>query len=636
MSKIPPPMTRTEARKRIGLRRRDRVADYLPKWLEAEERLSLLVVQTTDPEKLAKYEADLSSLRDVIQTLKDTPERTRPAYGMWIWVLVVLGIGIAGFVGYKNWAGLGGAPFVQVSLEEQKESFEQALEKRRWDEAEQSVAAVKSSGVNEEWVAEAEAKIATGKKEEKGQQVGFLVGNAQAALEAGRLTDAREFCDQIKELEPNHPKLKELRSLISEGELQVKSLLVIKAIRKSISGGELELADKNLRELVKIHPEHREIPVLRVRLEEVRERLEKDQAAAKELLTKARALDEGIYSTDALAFLEEAMRLDPNEEVRDLYKKMSSYGRVIRVPSEFKTIAEAIKAARDRDRILVSKGTYHESLIIPPGIELVGESRKLTILEFEGAKGSVITLNQPGKKVRLASLTLRHKGLANENERFPVIAVSGGNLQLEDAAITGASGHGLAVIDGGSAQLAQCDISKSGWDGVTVRGEGSSATLDNVDSRDNLHHGVDFWGGATGKITASQLLKNGRSGLAVLSPSSKFEIVSTRSEGNREVGLFFSAAPEISVEKCDVLNNQLGGIVVQDKTLLASLNENTVTKNGEAGVVIEKGVQLSSFDSNVVKDNNGKQLWKDAVFPAVATQVIDAPPIPAPPLEGEQ
>ncbi|MDB4273449.1 right-handed parallel beta-helix repeat-containing protein [Akkermansiaceae bacterium] len=636
MTDSPHPMTRSEARKRIGLGERDRVADYLPKWLEAEERLVLLVIQTSDLDQRAKYESDLVSLREVIQTLTDTPERKRPAYGMWIWAIVVLGLLVAGLTGYKNWAVHGSVDQIEVSLDEQKTEFEQALEKRRWDEAEESISSLEASGVGKDWLAEAEGKISEGKAEEKGQQVGFLIGNAQAALEAGRLTEARDFCDQVDELEPDHPKLVELRSLIDEGELQVKSLLVIKAIRKSISGGKLELAEKNLTDLVKIHPGHGEIPVLRQRLGEVRKRLEKDQAAARELLAKARELDEGIYSAEALGFLEEAMRLDPNEEVRNLYQKMSGYGRVIRVPSEYKTIAEAIKAARDLDRILISRGTYQESLIVPPGIELVGESRKSTVLEFEGAEGSVITLNKPGKKVRLASLTLRHKGLANDNERFPVVAVSRGNLQLEDAAITGASGHGLAIIDGGSAELAQCEITKSGWDGVAVRGEGSTVSLNNVGSRENLHHGVDFWDGATGKITSSQMTKNGRSGVAILSPGSKFEITTSRVESNREVGLFISNAPSALVDDCEIHSNQLGGIAIQNESLLTTLSNNKITKNGEAGVVIEKGVQLSSYDSNVVEDNTGKQLWKDAVFPEISEQEVDAPPVPAPPLLEEE
>ncbi|MDA8960443.1 right-handed parallel beta-helix repeat-containing protein [Akkermansiaceae bacterium] len=132
------------------------------------------------------------------------------------------------------------------------------------------------------------------------------------------------------------------------------------------------------------------------------------------------------------------------------------------------------------------------------------------------------------------------------------------------------------------------------------------------------------------------MTKNGRSGVAVLSPGSKFEITASRVESNREVGLFISNAPSALVDDCEIHSNQLGGIAVQNESLLTTLSNNKITKNGEAGVVIEKGVQLSSYDSNVVEDNTGKQLWKDAVFPEISEQEVDAPPVPAPPLLEEE
>ncbi|MGJ8697282.1 MAG: right-handed parallel beta-helix repeat-containing protein [Verrucomicrobiaceae bacterium] len=591
-------------------------------------------MSTEDPEERAGYEADLASLREIIQVLRDTPERSRTAYGMWIWAFVVAALLGLGFWGYQQWAGAGGG-FGQseVSYEAQKEEFERVLELRKWDEAAELVDFLEGNGIDGEWTGEARKRISAGQEEERGQQVGFLVGNAQAALEAGRLTDASKFCDEIEALQPDHEKLSELRELIKEGLMQVKSLMVIKATQKAVDEGDWTLAEKNLGELMKIHPRHAEIPGLKKRIAEVKERMEKDRAAANVLLLKARELDKGVYSTEALGLLKEAMRLDPNDEVRELYQKMSAYGRVLRVPGEFKTIKEALAAARANDRILLAKGTYQESLVVPAGIELVGESRKSTIIECDGADGSVITIGKPGPRVRIASLTLRHRGLVNDKERFPVVAVVGARLQLEDALISKASGHGLAIIEGGKAQLAQCEISECGWDGVAVRGEEASVTLDNVISRENLHHGVDFWDGGSGRISESQFSKNGRAGLVAMAPKMALEIRSSRSENNREVGILFSGMTVGLIDDCDIHENQLGGIVVQDESKETSITGNRVTKNGEAGIVIEAGVTLVAFEKNSVKDNTGKQVWENAVFPKRAEAEISSPPTPAPPLE---
>ena len=45
-------------------------------------------------------------------------------------------------------------------------------------------------------------------------------------------------------------------------------------------------------------------------------------------------------------------------------------------------------------------------------------------------------------------------------------------------------------------------------------------------------------------------------------------------------------------------------------------------------------VYLSAYENNVVKENTGKQLWKDAVFPALTSE--EDPPPPAPPLPKDE
>jgi hypothetical protein len=114
-------LSREEARKRIGLGKRDRVADYLPMWLEAEERLAKLVGETEDFTERAKYEEDLKSLREVLQVLKKIPVSPRSTFGIWLWAVLVAITVIAGIVGYQKWVGFFGKkqPVAEeISLEE--------------------------------------------------------------------------------------------------------------------------------------------------------------------------------------------------------------------------------------------------------------------------------------------------------------------------------------------------------------------------------------------------------------------------------------------------------------------------------------------------------------------------------------
>lgn len=115
-------MTPKEARQRLGLGKRDRVSDYLPQWLGAEERLATLVVETEDLIVRAKYEEDLRSLREVISVLRETPSRKRRFSGMWVWAAVVTALLGAGFVGYQKWVVNGSreTPAPKASFDDRK------------------------------------------------------------------------------------------------------------------------------------------------------------------------------------------------------------------------------------------------------------------------------------------------------------------------------------------------------------------------------------------------------------------------------------------------------------------------------------------------------------------------------------
>jgi len=60
---------------------------------------------------------------------------------------------------------------------------------------------------------------------------------------------------------------------------------------------------------------------------------------------------------------------------------VGAYQGIIRVPSEYPTIQEAINAAPPKSMILVSGGTYHEHLVVNKTVQLVGIDRMTTIID---------------------------------------------------------------------------------------------------------------------------------------------------------------------------------------------------------------------------------------------------------------
>lgn len=644
-------------RLKLGFEKDECLEDGLSRWRKVEIRLYWMAKSATSSAAKASFERDLVELRGLINVVeaelakKEVPQIfpvrravSLPAKVSKKWkgrfVIFALMFALLSGGGYYTYRGgfseLRNRPKHEVNLESLQEDFVISIEKRRWNEARNFIKLLKDAGATEVVVQESLAEIEKGRNEEKGQQIAFLISNAQSAQEAGQLPEAEIFCQEVEILQPGHPIVSSIRESIRKSKLEVRRELIIGEIEKAVDSEDWEIAKSKLAMLRKADPKFDRIPSLEVTLKMAQEEEIERKKKAAGLVAKVRSLDEGTYSPEVIALLEKAVRLDPSEENRALYKKMASYGKMVKVPEDHKTISAALEVAKKNDRVFISKGIYHESLIVPNGVQIIGEGRVDTIIECPAEIGAVITVPADVSEVRMVSLTLRHSSLVNDDERSPVVAVDGGSIEGEDLLVIRASGHGIAILNGGKASLSLCEISDSGWDGISVTGEGSSADLSSVTCEKNLHHGIDFWDGASGSIKSSILTANGRNGLFAIEPLAAISVQTTRSEKNREVGFYFSGANGVNIVNCHVRENFLGGILFDQGSKAVSLKGNKITKNGEVGLVFEMGVEVVREIENKVEGNLGKQIWRGAVFPTSSGEDTVSPPPPPPPLEVEE
>jgi hypothetical protein len=644
-------------RQKLGFEKDECLEDGLSKLRKMEIRLYWTSKSATSSTTKASFERDLAELRVLINAVeaelekkevtqnfpvqREVPPPTKVSKkwkGRFVIFTSIFGLLSGG--GYYTYRGgfseLGNRPKDEVDLESLQENFVVSIEKRRWNEAQIFVKLLQDAGATEVVIQESLAEIGKGRNEEKGQQIAFLISNAQSAQEAGQLPEAEIFCQEVENLQAGHPIVASIRESIRKSKLEVRRKLIVDEIEKAVALADWRIAKGKLATLRKADPTFDQIPFLEVILKTAQEEAIGRKKKAAGLVEKVRSLDKGTYSPQVMALLEEVVRLDPSEGNRALYKKMASYGKMVKVPEDHKTISAALKVAKKNDRVFVSKGIYHESLIMPHGVQIIGESRMDTIIECPADIGAVITVPADVNEVRVVSLTLRHSGLVNDDERSPVVAVDGGSIEGEDLSVIRASGHGIAVLNGGKASLSLCKISDSGWDGISVTGEGSSVDLSSVTCEKNLHHGVDFWDGASGSIKSSLLIANGRNGLFAIEPLAAIIVQTTRSEKNREVGFYFSGANGVNIANCHVHENFLGGILFDQESKAVSLKGNQITKNGEAGLVFEMGVEVVREIENKVEENLGKQIWRGAVFPTSRGEDTVSPPPPPPPLKVEE
>ncbi|MDG1976244.1 MAG: right-handed parallel beta-helix repeat-containing protein [Akkermansiaceae bacterium] len=644
-------------RQKLGFEKDECLEDNLSKLRKMEIRLYWTSKSATSSTAKASFERDLAELRVLINAVEAELEKKEVAQSFPVqrevppptkvskkwkgrFVIFTSIFGLLSGGGYFTYRGgfseLGNRPNDEVDLESLQEGFVVSIEKRRWNEAQNFVKLIKDAGATEVVIQESLAKIGKGRNEEKGQQIAFLISNAQSAQEAGQLPEAEIFCQEVENLQPGHPIVASIRESIRKSKLEVRRKLIVDEIEKAVASADWRIAKGKLATLRKADPTFDQIPSLEVILKTAHEEAIGRKKKAAGLVEKVKSLDKGTYSPQVMALLEEVVRLDPSEGNRALYKKMASYGKMVKVPEDHKTISAALKVAKKNDRVFVSKGIYHESLIMPHGVQIIGESRMDTIIECPADIGAVITVPADVNEVRVVSLTLRHSGLVNDDERSPVVAVDGGAIEGEDLSVIRASGHGIAVLNGGKASLSLCKISDSGWDGISVTGEGSSVDLSSVTCEKNLHHGVDFWDGASGSIKSSLLIANGRNGLFAIEPLAAISVQTTRSVKNREVGFYFSGANGVNIANCHVHENFLGGILFDQESKAVSLKGNQITKNGEAGLVFEMGVEVVREIENKVEENLGKQIWRGAVFPTSSGEDTVSPPPPPPPLKVEE
>lgn len=630
-----------EARAKLGLTPDDCARDYLPLWEKARERLITLEKNEADWMQRTRYRSELAAMDQALAVVKSEP-RVKGSKGWLAWTFVAVVLGGLFWWGLQKFPYDPAQPRIVVAeitahkpvdVEKLQRQAEQAIEKRRWDEAHEFLQKIISAEPNNAFVKEGEAQIKQGIDEERGQQIGFLVGNIQSALEVVNLGEAEALLKQLEEVDPSNERLPEFRQFLQEARVEVKSMVIVKSVKAAMEKDDWELASRRLAGLEKFNPDHPEVTRLVGDLERARREKMVNEGKAIALFEEARKLDEGEFSEEALNKLQEALLLAKKPEIKELYEKMSAYGRVINVPKDFKTIDDAIAAARSNDRIRLAKGTYVASVNLVDGLELEGVAAASTIIEFPAEKGSVVAMAVEGGSARLRELTLRQSGIVNDLERHPVISVTAGQLEMLNCRIENGSGHGVAVMNGARAHLRSCRISGSGWDGVAVTGEKSQAILEKTTSAQNLHNGFDFWNGGSGELSECVALENGRSGIVFLAAAKGSKVTKTTMKDNREVGALVSASELSEVIGNQMTGNLLGGLVLEDDSLVSELSGNAITGNGEVGLAIEKDSQVTSLGENNIAQNKGKQSWLDAVFPKVVESEIDE--IPAAPPEPE-
>ncbi len=539
-------------------------------------------------------------------------EAERSSFGFALTLVLLLGAAAGGWLYFRHEENRMLQMQARISLLERLGS--EYVENRRWQEASAAFAEIEDLMPGSELAKLGRRSIEAGMSEEQTQFIGYWTGQSIAELEAGRLTEAETALHRVLERYPNDKEALAIQGRINSAKASQSRDLALADSRKLLGERRWSEAAVLLRKLVETSPGDAEAKALLGDASAAMEKEAADRAKAQDLLEKAVARDRGTFDQEALDWLREAAALAPGHpEITARLEKMASYTRTLRVPGDFATPAEALAAARDRDRIVLGETTWKGPLVVNAAIELQGAGSAKTFIECPATEGSALSIGPGAKGARITGIAFRHESFHAEGaDRFSAVLVRGGGASFSDCHFSGASGHGLAVIEGGEALVARCRFSENGWNGAAAIGAGSVIEVRESESRENFENGFESWNGASMTLVNNRCEGNSRNGIHADTGASPVVIEGNQLIGNREFGIVLGSASGGRVTGNTTRGNLLGGIVVRGAASNVAVTGNQSILNQGPGLVLEKGLSADSYQSNKVEKNQPREILTDA------------------------
>lgn len=662
-------MTPTEARKILGLSPTEDPRPYLAEFRNARERIAAMVASAPNETLGGRYRKGLEEFDEALTLVQDanSPESVSPsmdavsgekpipppaptvvlgkvpaaakpvthgiseeeaededapsrAFSYLVWFLVFfIGAGGGAWLYVKNEQFKDDQRTLRiVFLERQGTVY---IENRRWQEAADLFSEIEKLAPGSEIARRGRRSIEAGMTDEQTQFLGYWNGQATAELESGRLDEAEAAARKVLDRFPGDKEATALLGQIAAARLTQSQDAAIAAARDALNQRKWDLAISTTRKILATSPDDPDAKAILADATAALAKVAADREKAAGLFQKASERDQGQFDQQALDWIREASLLAPDDkEIAALLEKLSSYTRTLRVPGDFDTPEEALANARDRDRIVLGAETWKGPLVVNAAVEIQGAGVANTRIECAPDNGSAITIGPDAKGARISGISFRHESFAAGTDRFSVALVRGGNAAFVDCKFTEASGHGLAVIEGGQAVVNHSRFSDNGWNGAAAIGKGSTLEIRDSESVDNFEHGIESWDGAAVILVNNRCEGNSRNGIHADNGLASATIEGNQLIANREFGLVLDSAATGKVSGNTARANLLGGIVIRAAAKVVSVVSNEVTLNKGPGLILEKGLVPTSYSSNTASKNTGEQILAGADLSATAPQ----------------
>ena len=272
------------------------------------------------------------------------------------------------------------------------------------------------------------------------------------------------------------------------------------------------------------------------------------------------------------------------------------------VPNDFKTVQEALNAARTGDTVALLSGTYYEALLFRSGVRLTGADMNTVKITSSVDHSTIVCIRCTSGTI--SGITFEQTGTSSEEQRNPVIEIEESAVEIANCRIQHGSGHGFRIHDA-SPRIAKCTIMGNGWSGIKVDGNRSKPEIQGNKILSNTNHGIFLQAGAGGALEENVVEANGWSGIAVeTQPVTALRIARNQCQGNGDYGIHFLAGASGSA--CDnTCSRNTCGIAAIGKNTSPELRGNRLAENRQYGIIFDQGAKGASIGNDCSQSQSG-------------------------------
>lgn len=243
-------------------------------------------------------------------------------------------------------------------------------------------------------------------------------------------------------------------------------------------------------------------------------------------------------------------------------KEMASGERPpLSVPDGFKSIQEAVDAAKPGETVTIRAGSFDGQVRLPDGVSLAAAEAGRVILTCDGAVGSVLQIDSIRTPVTISGITFAHEGALADAGDAPLVHVLGSEVTFANCVFEKGMADGLVIVDSGTYVLDQCIARRNGRHGIFVKNAG-------IELRDCTTEG------------------NGADGLRVFGAGAQAKALRLTTRRNGGMGLFIEDGARMDCELTEVIENVVNGVAV----ILSETGGTTAKLSFKGGRIADNGV----------------------------------------------